>query len=655
MTSSPLSPESSNSGHSTEPSLQEVEWETANSRERRAEYGETVKVPGRRFWLLNLLWMPHALFILYLIVVYAVDLPTIDQWDGELPFLQNVADGRVTFGDLIAPQLEHRVATNRAIGYLVAKTSGWNHKIECGFVWLFACGCAFNICILACRQPSRSLASRMLQFTLMAALLFGIGQYASWTNCFAIQWFCVEWYLLTGLVVAGAYWPFVARYSVCMALALISTYSSSNGLLTWFLFLPALLAPPLREAPKGRLKLIGIWAVVAVLAIGGYFVGYQRSDGGGPSVFAGLQDPIRFVTFFLANVGSPFARGTGVDSIAQGAAVGAVVLTLALTVCVYVFFQRKDGRLVTLATPWLALGAYAMTTGLAMTLGRAASGISEAIASRYLNTHVLSVIALVFLIPLVMRDWLIKIRLRSTSEADAVNADGDSRQAWTARFVTESRTVGLMTGLTTGFVILHLCYSVMVFDLYPHYKRMFLGVKAAVLMVKCFADESLLKWAWTKPVATMLPAAEFLDAQGYLRPKLIRSARIQDLLGTNDRGLGRNGQYGAIEQASRPAQNVISLSGWAVFPGREEPADAVLLSWETSPQDATVFAIAQGGPHRDDLAARLGIGSYRWAGWIVAFDTRLLPKGNLTIRAWAFDMKSAKAFELNESFALQTQ
>lgn len=611
----------------------------------KAEDGGIIAISDRRFWLLNLLWIPHALVILLLIANYTVDLPSIDQWDGELPFLEKVAKGTATFSDLIAPQLEHRVATNRVIGWFVATFFGWNHKVECGFVWLLACGCAWNLCILSCRQPGRSLAARILQLTLMAMLLFGVAQYASWTNCFSIQWFCIEWYLLTGLVVAGASWKFAVRFGVCLALALVATYSSSNGMLLWVLFPPVLFAPLSRDHLRTQGRFVAMWAGVALLAIGGYFVGYQRSDGAGPSMLEGLQDPVRFVTFFLANVGSPFSRGGGFDPINQAVVAGAIVVTLALAALGYLFLRRSDARLLELTMPWMVLGAYAMITGGAMTLGRAASGVSEAIASRYVNTHVLSAIALTFLVPVVVRHMVYS------------RGAGNSGGRWWRWMgaVTEGKAAGFMASLSTAAVLVHLSYSVVIFDLYPFNKRMFSGVKAAVLFVPCFADESLLKWAWTKPVSKMLPQVEFLDRQGYLRPGLIRSAKIRELIGSGDARLGRPGQNGSIEQVNRPAQNVVVLSGWAAFAGKGEPAGAVVLSWETNPDDATVFAIAQAGPHRDDIAERLRNPKYRWAGWTKAFDTNALPKGNLTIRAWAFDTDTGKVVELNGSFPINTR
>ena len=599
-------------------------------------------IGGSRFWVLNLFWLPHALFALYLIAAYTVDLPNIDQWQFELPFLKKVAEGQATLGDLIALQLEHRLASNRIAGYLVAKLFGWDQKVECGVVLLLGCAIAFCICVLSCRRRGQRMISRALQMSLMAALLFGMPQYASWNNCAAIVWFSVECYLLVGLVIAGTQASFVVRLTSCLLLAVISTFSSSTGMLTWILFVPALLAPlPLADL-KRQWKMIGIWGVAACLSIGGYFVGFHRPEGSA-SMLGILLDPTLFLKFFFANVGSSFGGGMGIDAATQGAIAGVVIVALFGAAACYIFAHRKDRELVRCSVSWLMLGAYGLITGAAITLGRARDGLMEALASRFVNTHVLTVIALIFLLPFVLGHISSARKARRESGLQDPEIRG---KRFRLPEISNPFAAGLMASMTTAILILHICYSVSVFDIYPYYKRRFLNAKAAVLFLRFFAEEQMLKVALNQTSAALIPGVEFLNSQGYLRPKLMRSAKVKDLTGSSDQGLGWTGQYGSLEQASQPAPGATSLSGWAVFPLRNQPADAVLLSWETGSEDATIFAVAQGGPLRPDLATRFGNSSYRWAGWVAAFENRLLPKGKLTIRAWAFDMESAKVFEL---------
>ncbi len=545
-----------------------------------AEEDARTGTPSRRQrWLLQSVWLPHALFILYLIAAYAVNLPTIDQWDGELPFLEKVVNGTAGLSDLIAPHLEHRVATNRVIGWLVAELFDWNQKVECAFAWLFACGCAVNLVVLSCRQPGIGMASRVVQLTVASALFFSVTQYANWINCFGgLQWFSVEWYFLTGLVVAGTPWASAYRYAICIALALAATYSSSNGLLAWLLLLPALLAPFSRRNLHAQRRFIGVWAAATALAVFGYFAGYQRSDGAESLISRSLDDPGRLVLFFFANVGSPFSRAIGADTISIIATIGALIAGVALAACAYVLWQRRDARLVGLALPWIAIVAYGMATGMAMTLGRTSTGLKEAIASRYVTTHLLSVVALVFLVPIVLRHML---AARGRPPA--------GRRTVVCAWIDERRAATVTASLTTAVMILHLDFSIAMFPLYSFYKTMFLRTKAAVLFVETVPDESLLKWAWTKTSPEMARRARFLEQQGYLQPELIHSVRVADFLPSREQALGGIGEYGTIEQAAQPGPSTLVLSGWAILPRRAEPAHAVLLSWVTEPKNATIF------------------------------------------------------------------
>src|SRR5207249_4106137 len=121
---------------------------------------------------------------------------------------------------------------------------------------------------------------------------------------------------------------------------------------------------------------------------------YHRPEGSAPMLGI-LEDPALFLAFFFANVGSPFAKGTAIDPVIQGASTG-VVITLLFTIATcYVISRRKDRELVKCSVSWLLIGAYALVTGGAMTLGRAGAGALEALESRYVSTHVLTVISLI--------------------------------------------------------------------------------------------------------------------------------------------------------------------------------------------------------------------------------------------------------------------
>jgi hypothetical protein len=145
----------------------------------------------------------------------------------------------------------------------------------------------------------------------------------------------------------------------------------------------------------------------------------------------------------------------------------------------------------------------------------------------------------------------------------------------------------------------------------------------------------------------------FLESHGYLRPGLIRTTRIADLLGSDANGLGAPGTFGALDFSRNTDGATFTVGGWAVFPARQRRADAVLLSWEGRDGAATVFAIASVDQSRERLPGVEERGYYRRSGWSKAVRADSLPREARTIRAWAFDTSSGKAFGLNGALNLQ--
>ncbi len=598
----------------------------------------------RRLLLCDLLWVPSALWILIMILTYSVDIPSIDQWDGELPFLMKSFEGVATFDDFIAPHLEHRVALNRVAGMIVAKFFGWRSTVEAVLMWMLACGCAVNLCVLSRRMDAVGTGRRAAQIALLGLLFFGLPQYAVWLNAMAIQWFNIEIIVIGGLVIAGSRLALSTRFALCMVLATLGTFSSSNGLLTWVLFPPALLLPGSWQNVRRHLPWLAGWMLLASVTVARYFWGFERPPEA-PSIWTALGNPGLFVGFFLANVGSPFAMGTALNPVTQAMIAGTIVVLLYTMVAVHTFRSRQDTMFLRQALPWLLLGAYALITGLAMTLGRAGLGPGEAIASRYVNTHVLTAIALVFLVP-----GTLDRMLRRASEEDALGEGPHSRR------LTPAIAHRLSASLVTAAVILHVCYSAAVWPFYENHRLTLHGAKAAVLFIKMFVEDGLLKPLWAGKTADQVMArVDFLDARGFLRPGLVRSPLIRDLAASAETNLGGTARYGTVEQSGGLGGNLVGLSGWAFFPERERAADSVLLTWELQPGEGRAFALADMGLIRDDLVQRFQDSAYRRAGWVKRFDASALPKGKLTIRAWAFDTETAKAYPLEGSFSLHHQ
>jgi hypothetical protein len=108
---------------------------------------------------------------------------------------------------------------------------------------------------------------------------------------------------------------------------------------------------------------------------------------------------------------------------------------------------------------------------------------------------------------------------------------------------------------------------------------------------------------------------------------------------------------GALEEVTRDAEGHGVASGWAILPMSDRIADSVILAYEKGDGDPIIFARANVGKLRDDIAAEIGDSSYRQCGWELAWKPGTVPKDATLITAWAFNAETCLAYPLG-SFRL---
>lgn len=575
------------------------------------------------------MWLVPAILSLVLVSHYAVDIPYIDQWDGELPFLMKVAAGEARASDLIALHMEHRIAFCRISSLAVAAIGGWRTNGCLCASWLVTCGAAWSLVVLhrdhqACKAWYRGLFS----FT-TGSLLFSVQAYDTWFNpVIGSQWVFVELILVLALVTLRNLSHQVLFFPISLMCATVATFSSSNGMLLWLVLFPVM-AVQVRGPQRRGMFLV--WAAAAAIAITGYFWGFRKPPES-PSLLAGLGDPLAVAGFFLANVGAPLAFGIFVSPLVQARIVGMTIVVI-VTLCCLVHVKRwSNAAFVRAAMPWYSIIAYAMATQLAISLGRAGSGAEVALAARYMPTANLSICAIVALVPIVLDELTLERR------ADA------SRFAW----LTDRRAKVIKASLFAALLAAQVIGAIATLPTYANEHTRLTAAKAAVLFSRCFKDPELLSNVWSyKTLVDIDEKLDFMDSHGYLRPKTFRSCKIADLpKAGQSRSSGTNFR-GAIEQTGRVNEQAVGFTGWAIDPQRGRPADAVLLSWEDDAFDATVFAIVPVGVPRPDVTAKLSDSRFLRAGWGRLFPVSAMPKRPCQIRAWAFNTDDGTIAELD--------
>lgn len=596
----------------------------------------TSLVPGslsRRIaeMLIDWLWVPSAILALAIVLTFAVDIPYIDQWDGELPFLQRVAAGEASCGDVIALQLEHRIAINRIVALVVSWVAGWHTKACLLVNWLAVCLIVFNLCLLQRQTTAAAASSRWAYGLLAGAVMFSLPQYDSWFNPSMIAWFAVQVLLTTALLLSNVISQTWLRWVVCALVGWVATFSASHGMLLWLALGLFLAARRWKETGCLPFRWLVAWGGMAIMAIGFYFWGYSKPPES-PSVLAGLRDPIALAGFFLANIGAPLAFGTPIPPVIQARFCGAVIVGVTLVCAIVVLFRLRQRPSLDRTLPWFALLAYALLTKAAISAGRAGSGPDVALASRYMPTANLIICALAALLPIVLDELVLEGR------TDA------SRFAW----LSDHRTKAIKISLFAVLLAAEALGAIATLPTYANERIRLTAAKAAVLFSRCFKDSELLSNVWShNTLVDIEDKLDFMDSHGLLRPKTFRSCKIADLPKADRETPAVAVFRGAIEQAGHVNEQAVGFMGWAVDPERGKPADAVLLSWEDDAFDATVFAIVPVGVPRPDVTAKLSNSRFLRAGWGRLFPTDVMPKRSCRIRAWAFNTDDGTIAELD--------
>lgn len=313
----------------------------------------------------------QVVILLGLIWTHTHHVPYIDEWE-TVKLVRHFRDGELLFRDFYYFHNEHRLVIPRAIHLLLIELTNWNRQVEMtvNLALVVATAALFHRSLR--RNGGSALATALLiPFSL---ILFSFAQYENLLFAFQTNFIlavfggaCCVWGLTEDGVGPP---PDRRRFVIAILGACIASLSTFGGLMTWIAFLPVV-------ARLGRWRL-GAWCAIAVSIIGPYLIGFTDVIRPAREASTGAlgRDPSLLVRFALAVIGGPL--GYPDSTRAQIAALSSIVL-LAVNLLIY---WRYRGNLAPLAA-WLGLALYGLGCMAVTTLGRAQSGIGQAMISRY--------------------------------------------------------------------------------------------------------------------------------------------------------------------------------------------------------------------------------------------------------------------------------
>jgi hypothetical protein len=324
-----------------------------------------------------------ALAHLALILNYAVDLPTGDEWDQIIP---GTIDRWLDFSKLFIQHNEHRIVLVRIMFWLEYLATGLDFRVAVAlnFVVYLAIPLAF-LRIAALQKDGR-------QWLLWPILWLLLTPYDQENHRWAFQ---IAWHLnLLMLVVAAILWfhpqPSRSKFAwglVCLCVAL---GSMASGVVTSIVLVGLLVLDRARVwlTQQAQRKRAEQEVMVSVVLIGGtlavWFIGYHHPPGHPPTVW---PDQRVFWQYLLTSLSVAFGNGHElIDGnkrmpVAALFYLGAVVLPLAIQT----WRVGRGAKDPTLAIRWAILVATGAGCA-AITMGRAGFGVGQALAPRYYET-----------------------------------------------------------------------------------------------------------------------------------------------------------------------------------------------------------------------------------------------------------------------------
>ncbi|HWN10877.1 MAG TPA: hypothetical protein VNO50_16685 [Pyrinomonadaceae bacterium] len=559
------------------------------------------------------------------IYIFAVDTPLWDEWliGG---YLHEFSQGTLSFRDLFAQQNEYRQFFPNLIFVGLGWLTSWD--VRSWMAASFVAAAVVSFCIYRLGKWSLPETPLRAPWTWFIAnlIIFSPVQHENWLQGQQLVYFLpIACFTASLLITSTGQLRTGTRFLLCAALSIIASFSSVNGMLCWILLLP-LLAWSTSSSEFWRKKwwvIFWIAGFAATLAL--YFKGYRRPVQNDP--FALIRtNPADTLAYYLGTLGRSLAPGRTFIAVSVGLV---LILLFVWTGARFVKALRGSSPHARRSLTWLTLGAYSvLTTGL-LTIGRLDHDASRALApTRYTTYTIFLPVALVYLV--------------------AMNGGNDFRQL---RLLSVRISARVVAFAAVTLVIIHLAIYAMGIRQMSSFRTAALYSKGCSLFVNVLDDECLTEQVFPD-LDVLMRNINQTNRLGFIRPGLMKSNRVEEIADSQFSGRDSLGAF----QGLAPAENGTYIaSGWAKLPGRDEPADAVLLAFADGDSPPVIFAIAPVNRSRDLVSALIGRGNYGDARWSRSFGRERIASERAQLTAWAFDALSGKAYKLQGVHAFQNQ
>jgi hypothetical protein len=564
-------------------------------------------------WIVGLIPMLH---MTYLVRHYAVEVPTLDDWD-MAPLIVEAHTGHFNWAHIFAQQQEGRTILPKLIFVLSAANGHWDVRdqmmLSVACCWLTAAG----IFILLRRTGLRSGAIAIC-FWLAVLTVFSLAQYELWIFASGFPSFFPALFLVAGLVVIGANISTTWKFVLCGLVATASSFSLPHGLLAWGLTFPMLLLT--RPIPRWR-SWLGAWSGFAALCAAVYFWGYRKPAD--LPTFAPTVSGMEYVRFILEFLGGGLAYAWKYRPEFSAALFGAIQCALFFAMLAYCGARIRDRAFIARTAPWFALALYSLGSAFLAALGRVAYGARFALASRYVTFSIYLTIALVPLIAIAAQEIVSR------------------RQSARSRAWIFSVCAVLVVGYLVPYKV---CRSNNAFFLRALSAKDRLAHAAVLFSLSIDTSEIIKKTAYPNSAQPVIERADALDRLQLLHPPLVRTNRLEAIPHESADGKKASGVCESITTNDQ----VVRARGWAALNAKGRPPDGVLVAYETAPESGWVLcAMSDSFEMRPELVEQFHSMDQLWSGWSATLPLNAFPaKAKLSF--WAVDADEPTLYRLSD-------
>lgn len=243
-----------------------------------------------------------AIFLLYFLHKYAVDVPFWDQWW----FLKNITasiDGTLKLSVLLQQFNEHRAFFPYLLIIFLARISGWNIKLELYANFLIALLTFFLLGYFIRRITIETkIKGFVWLLPIISLFIFSLSQWFNWFMGMCICIFLALIFFLGGVMIVGLGKFSPVKIFLGLIMGTMASFSFASGL-PYFLVVPFLFLPNIKKISHKIIYSI-IWIIYTMILYIYYFHGFEFVSDSLTSKFI-FSHPRIFISSVLEIMGAP--------------------------------------------------------------------------------------------------------------------------------------------------------------------------------------------------------------------------------------------------------------------------------------------------------------------------------------------------------------